>query len=70
MKLVKLTDTQGVAVYVNPEFVLMLGGTRVNGVVAVNQAAVVLNGGLQVTVEGSPGDIQTKLENPDSSVLV
>lgn len=70
MKLVKLTDTQGVAVYVNPEFVLMLGGSLVNGVVAVNQAAVVLNGGLQVTVAGSPGDVRTKLESPDSSVLV
>lgn len=69
--LIKLTDTKGNIVYVNPDHVVMVTGGSSNGATVVNEAAVVVAGVGAVAAAGSPSEIADTLNGvePKSRLL-
>ena len=65
MKLVKLKTSKGDH-YFNPEHVAVV----VQHPALIGSSVVSLPSGLAFEVDGTAAEIRTKLENPDSSVLV
>ncbi len=59
--LIKLTDTKGNIVYVNPDHVVMVTGGSSGGVTAINESAVVVAGVGAVAAAGSPSEVTDQL---------
>jgi len=65
-KLVKLSDTKGNVLHLNPDHVALVGSGTSNGAVVLGESAVVLINGMTLAVSGEPAVISEKLNNPDS----
>lgn len=61
-KLVRLKDTKGNILYLNPDHVLLLSAAQVSGVSAVGETAVVLINGLTLSTPGTTDEVNDKLE--------
>ena len=65
-KLVKLKDTKGNTLHLNPDHVVLVSGTQKNGVPVLQESIIMLLGGSALEVSGSPQEVAEILNNPDS----
>jgi hypothetical protein len=65
-KLVKLTDTKGNTIYLNPDHVALVGSGISGGALVLGESAVVLINGMTLAVSDDPATTSQKLNNPDS----
>ena len=69
MKLVKLKDTKGNTLYINPNHVVFVGTSLADGVPLLSEAAVVLFTGQAVAAVGSPEEVSDLLSGTDKPVF-
>ena len=70
--LIKLTDTKGNIVYVNPDHVVFVGNGSSGGSPVVGETAVMVAGIGALAIAGSPGDVAAQIggKEPGSCLML
>ena len=70
-KLVKLKDSKGSNLHINPDHVVIVAGLIDKGQIVIGESNVMLVGGIGLALSGSPEEISYKLNSSgDSPSLV
>ena len=69
MSLIKLHDTKGNSVHVNPDLVVLVSAGSAGGVPSVGEAAVLLITGLGLAIKGTPDEVASELNGYEKSLL-
>ena len=69
MSLVKIQDTAGRPVYVNPDHVVLVSTGSAGGVPSVGESAVMLSTGIGLAIKGTPEEVGETVGGKEKSLL-